>query len=67
MELTRLIIGWSNYYNHSNAAETYNHLQRFIEWKFAKFMCFRHHYTKLSYGLGGFLGLLQVWTGEAER
>ena len=55
-ELNKLIIGWANYYNHSNASETYNHLQRFIEWKFAKFMCFRHHYTKLSYGLGGFLG-----------
>ena len=55
LELNRLIFGWSNYFNHSNAAETYNHLQRFIEWKFAKFMCFRHHYTRLSYALGGFL------------
>jgi RNA-directed DNA polymerase len=55
LELNRLIFGWSNYFNHSNAAETYNHLQRFIEWKFAKFMCFRHQYTRLSYALGGFL------------
>ena len=55
LELNRFIVGWSNYFNHSNAAETYNRLQRFVEWKFAKFICFRHHYTRLSYALGGFL------------
>jgi Group II intron, maturase-specific domain len=54
-ELNRFMVGWTGYFNHSNASETYNHLQRFVEWKFAKFICFRHHYTKLSFRLGGFL------------
>jgi group II intron reverse transcriptase/maturase len=54
-ELNRFIVGWTSYFNHSNASETYNHLQSFVEWKFAKFMCFRHHYTKLSFRHGGFL------------
>jgi group II intron maturase len=54
-ELNRFMVGWTGYFNHSNASETYNHLQRFVEWKFAKFMCFRHHYTKLSFRMGGSL------------
>lgn len=55
LQLNRLIWGWSNYFNCSYASETYNGLQRFIEWKFAKFICFKHHYKQLSYRFGGVL------------
>ena len=40
--LNRLIVGWSNYFNHSDAYQTYKRLQRFIEWKFVGFMRFKH-------------------------
>ena len=42
LELKWLIVGWSNHFNCCDAFETYKRLQRFIEWKFAKFMCFKH-------------------------
>jgi RNA-directed DNA polymerase len=44
--LNKLIVGWSNYFNHSHALYTYIHLQRFIEWKIAKFYSIKH---KLSW------------------
>jgi RNA-directed DNA polymerase len=53
LELNRLIVGWSNYFNCSDAFETYKRLQRFIEWKFARFMCFRHHWRRFSFRYGG--------------
>jgi len=53
LELNRLIVGWSNYFNCSDAFETYKRLQRFIEWKFAKFMCFKHQWRRFSFRYGG--------------
>jgi group II intron reverse transcriptase/maturase len=53
LELNRLIVGWSNYFNCSDAFETYKRLQRFLEWKFAQFMCFRHHWRRFSFRYGG--------------
>lgn len=47
-ELNRLIIGWSNYYNHCHASETYGRLQHFVEWKIRKFVCYKHKYRRLS-------------------
>jgi RNA-directed DNA polymerase len=52
LELNRLIVGWSNYFNHSNALGTYLRLQRFLEWRFAKFCCFRHKQRRLSFRYG---------------
>ncbi len=54
-ELNSLIRGWTNYFNHSNASETYKHLQRFVLWKFCKFICFKHHYRMPAYKYGGLL------------
>ena len=53
LELNRLIVGWSNYFNCCDAFETYKRLQRFIEWKFAKFMCFKHQWRRFSFRYGG--------------
>jgi hypothetical protein len=47
-ELNLFMTGWSNYYNHSNAARTYTRLQEFVEWKFRQFIRFRHKLTRLS-------------------
>jgi len=47
-EMNKLIIGWSNYYNHGNASETYNRLQHFVEWKVRKFICYRHKIRRLA-------------------
>jgi RNA-directed DNA polymerase len=52
LELNRLIVGWSNYFNHSNVLGTYLRLQRFLEWRFAKFRCFRHKRRCLSFRFG---------------
>lgn len=52
LELNRLIVGWSNYFNHSNVLGTYLRLQRFVEWRFAKFRCFRHKRRRLSFRFG---------------
>lgn len=49
LELNWLIFGWSNYFNHSNAYVTYHRLQHFIEWRLAKFLCFRHKKRGLSF------------------
>jgi group II intron reverse transcriptase/maturase len=54
-ELNSLIRGWTNYFNHSNASETYKHLQRFVLWKFCKFICFKYHYRMPAYKYGGLL------------
>jgi RNA-directed DNA polymerase len=47
-ELNTLIIGWTNYFNHSHASEAYNHLQDFVEWKFRQFIRFKHGYRRLA-------------------
>jgi RNA-directed DNA polymerase len=47
-ELNLLIIGWSNYFNHSNASETYGDLQHYVEWKFRQFMRFKHQIRRLA-------------------
>jgi RNA-directed DNA polymerase len=47
-ELNSLIIGWTGYFNHSHASETYNHLQHFVEWKFRQFIRFKHGYRRLA-------------------
>jgi RNA-directed DNA polymerase len=47
-ELNSLIIGWSNYFNHSNASETYGDLQHYVEWKFRQFMRFKHQIRRLA-------------------
>jgi RNA-directed DNA polymerase len=54
-ELNSLIRGWTNYFNHSHASETYRHLQRFVLWKFCKFISFKHHYRMPAYKYGGLL------------
>jgi RNA-directed DNA polymerase len=54
-KLNKLIVGWSNYFNHSNAKYTYRHLQRFVEWKLAKFHSAKH---KLSWTKAGLYQLV---------
>lgn len=58
-ELNRFITGWTNYYNHSYASETYRRLWNFVCWKLAQFIRYRHKLKRLridheklrSYGL----------------
>lgn len=40
--LNKLIVGWGTYFSHSHAWRTFRSLQRFIEWKLAKFFSCRH-------------------------
>ena len=40
--LNSIIVGWGAYFRHSNAANTFSHLQRFVEWKLLKFIWHRH-------------------------
>jgi len=47
-ELNLFMRGWSNYFNISNAGRAYTRLQEFVEWKFRKFICFRHKWTRLA-------------------
>ncbi len=53
-ELNSFIIGWTSYFNHSHASETYNHLQHFVEWKFRQFIRFKHGYGRLAVSHGSF-------------
>jgi RNA-directed DNA polymerase len=47
-ELNRFILGWTGYFNHTNAGRAYTRLQEFVEWKFRQFIRFRHKLTRLS-------------------
>jgi RNA-directed DNA polymerase len=53
-ELNLLIIGWTNYFNHSNASKTYGDLQHYVEWKFRQFIRFKHQIRRLSARYDGF-------------
>jgi len=55
--LNLLILGWSNYFNHSTASKTYNSLQHFLEWKLRKYIAYKHQYRKASthHTMGGAL------------
>ena len=55
--LNLLIMGWSNYFNHSTASNTYNSLQHFLEWKFRKYIAYKYQYRKASthHTMGGAL------------
>lgn len=46
--LNYLIMGWTNYFNHTNASRTYNVLQKFIDWLFYKFMAYKYRKRGLS-------------------
>ncbi|MHB8371132.1 MAG: group II intron reverse transcriptase/maturase [Thermoplasmataceae archaeon] len=47
-QVNAIIRGWYNYYKHTNAAHIFNKLQRFIEWKVAKYYCFIHKIPRVS-------------------
>lgn len=47
-ELNLLTTGWTNYFNHAQSTTVYKKLQRFIEWKYAKFLAYRHKYKRPS-------------------
>jgi group II intron reverse transcriptase/maturase len=49
-QLNFLLVGWGNYFNHSNASKAFRHLQRFIEWKLMKFISVRHKRPYTSMG-----------------
>jgi len=55
--LNLLILGWSNYFNHSTASKTYNGLQHFLEWKVRKYIAYKHQYRKATthHTMGGAL------------
>lgn len=42
------ITGWTNYFNHAQSTLTCRRLERFIEWKFSKFIAYRHKYRRAS-------------------
>jgi RNA-directed DNA polymerase len=64
LELNRLIVGWSSYFNCCDAFETYKRLQRFIEWKFAKFMFFKHQWRRFSFRYGGLWACYRYGLGK---
>ena len=47
-EMNLLITGWTNYYNHGNPSAVYLKLERFIAWKFSKYLAWRHKYRMSS-------------------
>lgn len=47
-EANRLILGWSEYYNHSNPSSAYGRLQRFIERRLIYFMRWKHYPKSLT-------------------
>ena len=47
-EVNAIIRGWYNYYKHTNAAHTFDKLQKFVEWKVAKYYSFIHKIPRVS-------------------
>ena len=47
-QINAVIRGWSNYYKHTNAAATFAKLQKFVEWKLAKYYCSIHKIDRVS-------------------
>ena len=47
-EVNAIIRGWYNYYKHTNAAHIFDKLQKFVEWKVAKYYCFIHKIPRVS-------------------
>ena len=69
-QLNYLIRGWYNYYKHTNASQMFGRLQKYIEWKVARYYCQIHKirnvflgeemYSKISrYGLVFLNGKIQ--------
>ena len=42
--LNSVMVGWNNYFNHSNANRVFSTLQEFVEWSFIKFIRIKHKY-----------------------
>ena len=47
-EVNAIIRGWYNYYKHTNAAHIFDKLQKFVEWKVAKYYCSIHKIPRVS-------------------
>lgn len=47
-QVNAVITGWRNYYSHTNATATFAKLQKFVEWKLAKYYCFIHKIDRVS-------------------
>ncbi|EQD77040.1 RNA-directed DNA polymerase (reverse transcriptase), partial [mine drainage metagenome] len=47
-QVNAIIRGWYNYYKHTNAAHIFGKLQRFVQWKMAKYYCFIHKIPRVS-------------------
>ncbi|EQB65333.1 MAG: hypothetical protein AMDU2_EPLC00011G0019 [Thermoplasmatales archaeon E-plasma] len=47
-QVNAIIRGWYNYYKHTNAAHTFDKLQKFVEWKVAKYYSFIHKIPRVS-------------------
>ena len=47
-ELNRLITGWTNYFNHTNANSVYKKLDRYLSWKATKYYCRVHKIPRVS-------------------
>lgn len=69
-QLNSLIRGWYNYYKHTNASQMFKRLQKYIEWKVARYYCQIHKirnvflgeemYSKISrYGLVSLSGKIE--------
>ncbi len=64
-EVNRVILGWTAYFNHSNASRIYHHLQSFVEWLLVHFIRLRHKKTisveRAGTWLYGRLGLEKLY------
>ena len=47
-QINAIIRVWYNYYKHTNAAHTFDKLQKFVQWKVAKYYCFIHKLSRVS-------------------
>jgi hypothetical protein len=47
-EMNLFITGWTNYFNHAQLTLAYRRLERFMEWKFSKFLAYRLKYKRPS-------------------
>ncbi len=47
-QINALIRGWYGYYKHTNAKSIFAKLQKYVEWKMAKYYCFIHKIPTVS-------------------
>jgi|YelNatPaOPRAMG01_1025707.scaffolds.fasta_scaffold66072_2 RNA-directed DNA polymerase len=66
-QLNSLIVGWYNYYSHTNASGIFKRLQKFINWKVTKYYCYIHKIRGSSSGKDRYLRTGKLGIASLER